>query len=97
MWIRLTSFTPQPGKVDDLKRTYRENLVPTIKSQAGNIDALLLEPADGQEGEFVSLTMWESRESAEAYDSAGTYGKLLDHVSQLFKGQPTLRSYEVKQ
>ncbi|MDT7605434.1 MAG: hypothetical protein QOF61_3431 [Acidobacteriota bacterium] len=95
MWIRLTSFTPQPGRVDDLKRTYRENLVPTIKSQAGNIDALLLEPADGQ-GEFVSLTMWENRESAEAYESAGTYGKLLDHVSQLFAGAPTLRSYEVK-
>jgi heme-degrading monooxygenase HmoA len=95
MWVRLTSFTPQPDRADDLRRTYRENLVPFIKSQPGNIDALLLEAADGQ-GDFVSLTMWESRESAEAYDSAGTYGKLVDHVSALFTGQPTLRSYEVK-
>jgi heme-degrading monooxygenase HmoA len=95
MWVRLTSFTPQPDRADDLRRTYRENLVPFIKSQPGNIDALLLEAADGQ-GDFVSLTMWESRESAEAYDSAGTYGKLVDHVSSLFTGPPTLRSYEVK-
>jgi heme-degrading monooxygenase HmoA len=95
MWVRLTSFTLQPGRADDLRRTYRENLVPLIKSQPGNIDALLLEPADGQ-GEFISLTMWESRESADAYESAGTYGKLVDHVSTLFEGQPTLRSYEVK-
>jgi heme-degrading monooxygenase HmoA len=95
MWVRITSFTPQPGRVDDLRKTYRENLVPVIKSQPGGIDAFLLEPADGQ-GEFISLTMWKDRESAEAYDSAGTYGKLVGHVSQLFEGPPTLRSYEVK-
>jgi heme-degrading monooxygenase HmoA len=95
MWIRLTSFTPLPGRVDDLRKTYRENLLPAIKSQPGSIDAMLLEPADGA-GEFVSLTMWRDRESAEAYDSAGTYGRLVGHVSQLFEGRPTLRSYEVK-
>jgi quinol monooxygenase YgiN len=95
MWIRLTSFTPQPDRVDDLRRTYRENFVPAIKSQPGSIDAMLLEPEGGQ-GEFVSLTMRESRERADAYDSSGTYGKLVGHVSQLFTGVPTLRSYEVK-
>jgi quinol monooxygenase YgiN len=95
MWIRLTSFTPHPDRVDDLRKTFRENFVPAIKSQPGNLDAMLLEPADGQ-GEFISLTMWESRESADAYDSSGTYGKLVGHVSQLFTGAPTLRSYEVK-
>jgi heme-degrading monooxygenase HmoA len=95
MWIRITSFTPQPGRVDDLRKTYRENLMPVIKSQAGIIDAMLLEPADGQ-GEFISMTMWKDRESADAYGSAGNYGKLVGHVSQLFEGPPTLRSYEVK-
>jgi heme-degrading monooxygenase HmoA len=96
MWVRLTSFTPQPDKVDDLRKTFRENLMPAIKSQQGIIDAYLLEPAGGQ-GEFISLTMWENRESADAYDSGGTYGKLVGHISQLFTGAPTLRSYEVKQ
>ena len=95
MWVRLTSFTPLPERVDDLRKTYRENLLPFVKSQPGNIDALLLEAADGR-GDFVSLTMWESRESADAYESAGTYGKLIGHVSPLFEGQPALRSYEVK-
>jgi heme-degrading monooxygenase HmoA len=95
MWIRLTSFTPLPGKIDDFRRTFQENLVPVIKSQPGGIDAMLLEPADGA-GEYISLTMWESRASADAYDSTGTYGKLVGHVSQLFDGQPTLRLYEVK-
>jgi heme-degrading monooxygenase HmoA len=95
MWVRLTSFTPQPERVDDLRKTYREHFMPVIKSQPGNVDALLLEPADGR-GEFISLTIWESRERAEGYDSAGTYGKLVDHISQLFEGPPTLRSYEVK-
>jgi heme-degrading monooxygenase HmoA len=96
MWVRLTSFTPQPDRVDDLRKTFRENLMPAIKSQHGIIDAFLLEPADGQ-GEFISLTIWKDRESADAYDSGGTYGKLVNHVSQLFTGAPTLRSYEVKQ
>jgi heme-degrading monooxygenase HmoA len=96
MWIRLTSFTPQPDRVDDLRKTYREYFTPTIKSQPGNIDAFLLEPADGR-GEFISLTLWENRESADAYDSTGTYRQLVGHISQLFTGAPTLRSYEVKQ
>ncbi len=95
MWVRLTSFTPMPDKVDDLRKTYNENFVPAIKSQPGNVDAMLLEPADGQ-GEFHSLTIWRDRESADAYDAGGTYGQLVGHVSQLFAGAPTLRSYEVK-
>jgi heme-degrading monooxygenase HmoA len=82
--------------MDDLRKTYREHFMPVIKSQPGNIAAHLLEPADGR-SEFASLTLWESRESAEAYDSAGTYGQLVDHISQLFEGPPTLRSYEVKE
>lgn len=95
MWIRLTSFTPQPDRIDDLRKTYREHFTPAIKSQPGNIDALLLEPSDGS-GEFISMTTWRDRASAEAYDAAGTYGQLVGHVSQLFNGPPTLRSYEVK-
>ena len=95
MWVRLTSFTPKPDRVDDLRKTYNENFLPTIKSQAGNVDAMLLEPADGG-GEFHSLTIWRDRASADAYDAGGTYGRLVGHISQLFEGQPTLRSYAVK-
>ncbi len=94
MWIRMTSFAAQAGRADEMRKTFNEDIQPVIKSQPGLVDALLLEPADG--GEFISMTMWRDRESAERYDSGGTYSQLVGRVGGLMDGQPTLRSYEVK-
>jgi heme-degrading monooxygenase HmoA len=95
MWVRLTSLQGKPDQANELKRIYHERVAPEVKSQPGVKGAFLLEPADEQ-GEFISATIWDSRESAEAYEASGTYRRLVDQVREMVEGPPTLRSYEVK-
>ena len=44
MWVRLTIVKIQPDKLDEMRKVYYEEIVPTVKSQTGNMDIFLLEP-----------------------------------------------------
>ncbi len=46
MWVRLTFVKIQPDKVDEARKVYYEELVPTVKAQKGNIDMFMMEPVD---------------------------------------------------
>lgn len=96
MWIRLTTLKAKPGQMNELKRVYYERVAPEVKAQRGVKGAYLLESPEGQ-GEFISATGWDSRESAEAYEASGTYARLVDQVREMIEGQPILKSYEVRE
>ncbi len=94
MWVRLTSLKAKANQANELRRIYQERVAPEIKTQSGVKGAFLLEPADEQD-EFISATVWDNRESAEAYEMSGTYRRLVGQVGEMVEGQPTLKSYEV--
>ncbi len=95
MWVRLTFVKIQPDKVDKLRKIYYDELVPTVKAQKGNIDIYLMEPID-KDGEFISLTSWDSKANGDTYESSGTYIEMVNIVKFGFVAPPTLKSYEVK-
>jgi heme-degrading monooxygenase HmoA len=95
MWVRLTFVKIQPDKLDEVRRIYYDDIVPTVKAQKGNIDIFLLEPV-GEDEEFISLTSWDSKENGDAYETSGTYPEMVNKVKKGFAGPPTLKSYEVK-
>ncbi len=95
MWVRLTFVKMQPDKVDEARKIFYEELVPTVKAQKGNIDMLMMEPVDENE-EFISLTSWDNKANGDAYESSGTYLEMVDKVKFAFAEAPTLKSYEVK-
>ena len=67
MWVRLTFIKIQPDKVDEVRKIYYNEMVPTIKAQKGNVDIYLMEPV-GEDEEFISLTSWDSKENGDSYD-----------------------------
>lgn len=95
MWVRLTFVKVQLDKLDELRKDYYEELVPTVKAQKGNIDIFMLEPVD-ENDEFISFTSWDNKENGDAYESSGTYLEMVKKVKYGFAGPPTLKSYEVK-
>ena len=95
MWVRLTFIKIQPDKVDEVRKIYYNEIVPTVKAQKGNVDIYLMEPV-GEDEEFISLSSWDSKENGDAYEASGTYPELVNKVKQGFAGSPTLKSYEVK-
>jgi heme-degrading monooxygenase HmoA len=95
MWVRLTFAKIKPDSVDELRKIYNEELLPTIKAQKGFVDAMLLEPVNEEE-DLISCTLWESKENGDAYETSGTYKEMVGKVANTFAGPPTLKSYEVK-
>ena len=93
MYVRLTYFGFKPEKIQELKKFYNEVAIPTVRKQKGNIDCRLLEPTDKNE-EYVSMTTWERKEDADAYQSTGVYKGLVDQVRPFFSKEPTLKVYQ---
>ena len=95
MWIRLIEIKIQLDKLDEARTIYNEEIVPTVRTQKGNIETFLMESKD-REGVVISFTSWETQENGDAYEKSGTYVQMVNKVKHTFAGTPTLWSYEVK-
>jgi len=93
MFVRLTYFGFKPEKLQELKKFYNETAIPTLKQQKGNLECRLLEPTDKKD-DYISMTTWETKEDADAYESKGVYKKLVDQVRPFFSKEPVLRVYQ---
>ena len=92
MYVRLTYLKFQPGKVEQAKKLYFDELAPVVREQKGNIDCRLLEPVDGNE-DYISMTFWDNQEEADAYHSSGVYKQLVDRVRDALATPPVLKVY----
>ena len=91
MVVRLTRFAVSPENAQEAKSIYQQQVVPEVKKQKGNTNVMLLEPTDGTD-EFISITAWESKADADAYESSGKYKELVEKIKGLI-GQATLKTY----
>lgn len=94
MFARLTFLSFQQGKAEEAKRIYNEEIVPVVKSQRGNVGIWLLEPTNERD-EYISLTEWVSKADADAYESSGTYTRLVDMVKDMYASKPVLKTYNI--
>lgn len=77
MYMRFVHLKVREGKIKELSAFFEERVIPVLHATEGCLYASLLRPS-GDDLECVSMTMWQSRELAEAYESSGTYDQLLD-------------------
>ena len=95
MVVRLTYFVFSPEKIEELKKFYNEEAIPTVKKQKGNLDCRLLEPVNKND-EYISMTVWDNQEDADAYQSTGVYNQLLEKVKKFFSKEPKLKVYHAE-
>ena len=95
MYVRLTYLSFLPGKVEEVKKIYNEELLPIVKQQKGNLDCKLLEPVDRAD-DYISMTVWDSKEDADSYQSRGIYKQLVDRVRETFAKDPVLKVYSAE-
>jgi heme-degrading monooxygenase HmoA len=95
MYVRLTYLNFLPGKADEAKSIYDNELAPVVKQQKGNLDCKLLEPVDKVD-DYISLTVWDSKENADAYHASGVYKQLVDRVRSSFSKEPVLKVYSTQ-
>lgn len=90
MAVPLTHFNVSADQSKEVKKIYDHEVVPELKKQPGSVNVMLLEPIDSTE--YISLTAWQDRADADAYESSGKYKELVGKIKGLI-GQPVLKSY----
>ena len=95
MFVRMTFTKIDPASAEAVRALYyRDEIWGVLERQKGHRFHYLLESADVP-GEGVSVSAWDSREDAEAYEMSGAYEELVAMFVQFYTGAARLRSYEV--
>jgi heme-degrading monooxygenase HmoA len=78
-----------------LNRFYglRKN-IPTVNDQKGLRTLVFFESVDTPQ-EVVSLTIWDVKEDADAYEHNGLYNERMQQAIPMFSEGPTLQSFKV--
>ena len=96
MFVRLTYCKFLPEKINEARRIFTDEIVPTIRKQNGLIDVRLLEPTVKTE-DFISITEWKTKVDADAYDNNGIYRKLVNKLEPLLTKKPELKTYTIEE
>lgn len=91
MYARLINSQLLSGKTDDAISIWRDKVAPTIKQAKGFKGAYLA--GDRGTGKGVTITLWETKEDADAMNAA--LPQTLALFDGIFASQPSLESYEV--
>ena len=97
MFVRMTFTKIDPAAAEAARALYNSDEVSGVLArQKGHRFHHLLESVDVP-GDGVSVTAWDSREDAEAYERSGTYEELVAKFEQFYSEPARLRSYEVRE
>ena len=92
MIVRLTYLSFIPENLAKAKSIYYDDVVPAVRKQKGNIDCKLLTPMN-ENDEYISMTIWETKADADAYEHSGLYRELVNKVKKDFSKPPVLKVY----
>ena len=92
MFARSISIHLKPNSVAEFTRTLDEQVIPTLRKQKGFQDEIAFVAPSGTEA--VSLSLWDQKENAEAYQLRA-YPEVLKTMAKVLDGTPQLHTYEV--
>ncbi|MCG8608468.1 antibiotic biosynthesis monooxygenase [bacterium] len=79
MFMRIVQIKVNPDELPGFKALYDDKVIPALRGLPGCFIATLMK-SDQQPDEYVSMTLWDSQENAEAYEQSGLFQKLLDEL-----------------
>ena len=82
-YLRIVSVKLKPGKVDEYRKLYESEIIPALRSTKGCRHAYLTTPSSS-ENEAISLTLWDSKAEAEAYERSGLFAQLVEKTKHLY-------------
>ncbi len=83
MYVRIVSAKLKEGKSEELRQLYEERVIPVLLSTKGCRHAYLSENLQNK-NEIISVTVWDSKEDADNYESTGVFGQLVDQAKHTF-------------
>ena len=83
MYIRIVSMKIQDGKLDEFKELYHNKVIPALKSTQGCRHIFLTQSVQ-EKDEFISVTIWNSKKDADAYEASGKFAELVSKLEETF-------------
>ena len=82
MYVRLLSLKIEPERLSEFRQIYENEIVPTLRNVSGCRYAFLVDSPE--ESEVISITIWDSKEHADAYEKSGIFEGLVEKVRHTF-------------
>jgi len=92
-FLRIVSMQVQPGQAEVFTRLYRDHVLAALRKEPGCCSIQLAQGVSDPL-EFISFTIWESREAAARYENSGRFGALRRILEPTLS---TLYQWKVKQ
>ena len=92
MFARIVSMRLKPNAKAEFTQTIEKKILPILRKQKGFRDEITFIAPGGMEA--VGISLWDSREQADAYN-AGSYPEVLRELNQLLDGTPQVQTYDV--
>ena len=91
MYIRNVTLHLKANSASEFTRTLETDVLPVLRKQKGFKDELAFV---GSNGDAVSISMWDRKESADAY-GRDAYAGVLKSLNKVVEGTPKVDTYEV--
>jgi quinol monooxygenase YgiN len=85
MYARNVSARLKPNMLAQFSQTFEKEILPVMRKQAGFRDELVL--VNEGRSHITAISLWESKEQADAYDKT-TYPQVLKSLEKVLDGAP---------
>jgi heme-degrading monooxygenase HmoA len=92
MYARNIAVRLKPNTLSDFTKTFETNVLPILRKQKGFQDEITFAMAGGTD--VVAISLWDTKENAEAYNTAG-YPEVVKNLEKFLDGSPKLRVSDV--
>jgi heme-degrading monooxygenase HmoA len=92
MFARNVALRLRPNTLNQFKQIFDAEIIPLLRKQRGFKDVITFALTGGADITVISL--WETKEDAEAYSTAG-YPEVMKSVEPLLDGSPKLRIADI--
>jgi hypothetical protein len=92
MYARNVAIRLKPNTLSDFSKTFDTTVLPILRKQKGFKDEITFAMSGGMD--VVAISLWDTKENAEAYNAAG-YPEVLKSLEKVLDGAPRLRVSDV--
>jgi len=92
MFARIVTMRLKPNTTQEFTQTIEKKILPILRRQKGFRDEITFIAPGGTEA--VGISLWDSREQADTYNSAG-YPEVMKELTKVVEGTPRLATYDV--
>lgn len=92
MYARHVAVRLKPNMLSDFTKTFETTVLPILRRQKGFQDEITFAMPGGTD--TVAISLWDTKENAEAYNTA-SYPEVLKSLERFLDGSPKLRTSDV--